>query len=272
MRKLFTMLERLGKRDVSVVFNGETGTGKTLIAEALHAQSHRQSGPFVVVNCGALPASLIEGALFGYEKGAFTGAQRAHAGYFEQAHGGTLFLDEIGEIPLELQPKLLTVLESHKVTRLGSTSEVATDFRLITATHKDLPLEIAEGRFREDLYYRLAPITVTVPPLRARREDITLLVQRLLDVVAPGDIRLTAHAIRKLSLCVAWQFTATTKRTGAMYCISGYAGHRRCRLELPDADRRQITRCLALKMPQKTDRRACRCVFERHTRTPKLQR
>ena len=239
MRKLFTMLERLGKRDVSVVFNGETGTGKTLIAEALHAQSHRQSGPFVVVNCGALPASLIEGALFGYEKGAFTGAQRAHAGYFEQAHGGTLFLDEIGEIPLELQPKLLTVLESHKVTRLGSTSEVATDFRLITATHKDLPLEIAEGRFREDLYYRLAPITVTVPPLRARREDMSLLVQRLLDVVAPGeDIRLTAHAIRKLEAYV-WPGNLRQLRNALEQCIVflDMPVIDAADLELPDAPR-----------------------------------
>lgn len=185
MRRIFAMLARLGQKDVSVLLTGETGTGKTSIALALHRQSLRNSGPFVDVNCGALPPSLIESALFGHEKGAFTGATHRHIGFFEQAHGGTLFLDELGELPLELQPKLLQVLEKKSIKRLGGTQIIPVDFRLVGATHKDMNLEVKEGRFRQDLYYRLSVVPIEVPPLRERAEDIPLLIERLLSELYP---------------------------------------------------------------------------------------
>jgi DNA-binding NtrC family response regulator len=143
--------------------------------------------PFVVVNCGALPSGLIEAALFGYEKGAFTGAAQRHQGFFQQAHGGTLFLDEIGELPLELQPKLLDVLERKCIRRLGSEREEPVSFRLISATHKNLPKAIADGTFREDLFFRISVVDLEVPPLRERREDIPLLAKAFLKSLAPNE-------------------------------------------------------------------------------------
>ena len=199
MRKIFSLLDRLARRNVTVLLTGETGTGKTTVAEALHHNSNQKNGPFVVVNCGALPPSLIESSLFGHEKGAFTGANAAHAGYFEQADGGTIFLDEIGELPLDMQPKLLSVVEQQKVQRLGSHTAIKTKFRLIAATHRSLPKEVKEGRFREDLYYRLSPISVKVPPLRDRQEDIPLLLDSLLEKLAPEEaLHFTPAAIDKL--------------------------------------------------------------------------
>jgi DNA-binding NtrC family response regulator len=180
MRKLFSMLTRLGKSDLSVLLLGETGTGKSTVARALHEQSQRENGPFVTVNCGALSPSLIEASLFGYEKGAFTGADRKHLGFFEQAHKGTLFLDEIGELPLELQPKLLDVLERKRLHRLGGKQEIEVDFRLITATLSNLEEHLEQKLFREDLYYRLAVAELEVPPLRERLDDIPLLVDYIL--------------------------------------------------------------------------------------------
>lgn len=185
MRRIFAMVTRLGQRDVPVCLTGETGTGKTSIAQALHRQSSRSSGPFVDVNCGALPPSLIESALFGHEKGAFTGATQRHIGFIEQAHGGTLFLDELGELPLELQPKLLQVLEKRSVKRLGGTHDIPVDFRLVTATHRDIANEVKLGRFREDLFYRISVVPIEVPALRERPEDIPLLIERLLGELFP---------------------------------------------------------------------------------------
>jgi len=180
MRKIFSMISRLGKCQVATLLTGETGTGKTSIAKAIHTQSQNAQAPFVVVNCGALPAGLIEAALFGHEKGAFTGANKSHAGFFEQANGGTLFLDEIGELPLDLQPKLLDVLERKAIRRLGSEKERTVDFRLISATHRNLQKEIQAKRFREDLFFRISVVEIEVPPLRERAEDIPLLVEMLL--------------------------------------------------------------------------------------------
>lgn len=199
MRQIFALINRLSRRDIAVLLTGETGTGKTTVANAIHELSPRQGKPFVSVNCGALPASLIESSLFGYEKGAFTGATHQHKGFFEQAHGGTLFLDEIAELPLELQPKLLDVVERKQLRRLSGSADIQADFRLLTATHRDLKQEVEAGRFREDLYYRLAVVELEIPPLRERAEDVPLLAQRLLMDMSPEQlVELSPDALKTL--------------------------------------------------------------------------
>ena len=185
MRELFARLGRIAATDTTVLITGETGTGKELVAEAVHHHSLRASGPFVVVDCGSIPASLIESELFGHEKGAFTGAGAPHVGAFERAHDGTVFLDEIGELSLDLQPKLLRVLERKEVRRIGGSKTIAANIRVVAATNRDLAVEVNRGRFREDLFYRLAVARVHVPPLRDRKEDIPLLVDHFLATL-PG--------------------------------------------------------------------------------------
>jgi DNA-binding NtrC family response regulator len=191
MRELFAICDRVAPTDAPVILQGETGTGKDLVARAIHERSLRRGRPFVVLDCAAIPPGLIESELFGHDKGAFTGATAARAGVFERADGGTVFLDELGELPLELQPKLLRCLESGEVTRVGGERPIRVDFRAIAATHRDLPRSITENRFRADLYYRLAVIRIAVPPLRERREDIPLLAAHfarevLGDAARPG--------------------------------------------------------------------------------------
>ena len=180
MQRVFDMMSRIAPLNLSLVLLGETGTGKTAIARAIHEMSARADRPFVSLNCGALPPELVESTLFGHVKGAFTGAHRSAAGIFEQADGGTVLLDEIGEMPLTLQPKLLQVLESHRVRPVGGQREVEVDVRLIAATHRNLANDVAEGRFRQDLYYRIAGLELTLPPLREREEDLPLLAQAFL--------------------------------------------------------------------------------------------
>jgi two-component system response regulator GlrR len=175
MRELFQMCARVAPSDATVLIEGETGSGKELVAEAIHRRSRRKDRPFVVFDCGAAPATLIESELFGHERGAFTGAVAARAGVFERADGGTLFLDELGELAPELQPKLLRALEAGEIQRVGGEKVKKVDVRVIAATHRDLSRLIAEGRFRADLFYRLAVIRLRVPALRERREDIPLL-------------------------------------------------------------------------------------------------
>jgi DNA-binding NtrC family response regulator len=177
MRSLFGLLERVAPTDVTVLIEGESGTGKELVARELHAASPRRAGPFVVVDSGAIPATLIEAELFGHERGAFTGADAARAGAFEEAGGGTIFLDEIGELPLEMQTKLLRVLESRQVKRLGAAQPVTLDVRVVAATNRNLDEEVRAGRFRADLFFRLAVGRVWVPPLRERPEDVELLAR-----------------------------------------------------------------------------------------------
>jgi DNA-binding NtrC family response regulator len=176
-KQLFATLDALAAEDVTVALAGETGVGKDLCAEALHEASRRSSGPFVAIDCSAIPANLLEAELFGHEKGAFTGAVQARAGAFVDAHGGTLFLDEIGELPRELQPKLLRALERREVRPLGSSRTVGVDLRIISATNRDLRLDVNRGSFREDLFYRLHVVPVRVPPLRERKDDIPLLAE-----------------------------------------------------------------------------------------------
>lgn len=184
MRAAFDLLGRAAPTDLAIVLLGETGTGKELAARVLHAESTRASGPFVVVDCGAIAATLIESELFGHERAAFTGAEKQRRGAFETAHRGTVFLDEIGELPLELQPKLLRVLERREVQRLGASRPTSVDVRIVCATHRDLASMVNEGTFREDLFFRLAEMVITLPPLRERRDDIPLLAGVILKDLA----------------------------------------------------------------------------------------
>jgi two-component system response regulator GlrR len=186
MRATFALLERASASACTVLIEGETGTGKEDAAESIHRVSGR-TGPFVVVDCGAIPPSLLESELFGHERGAFTGAHDRRIGAFEEAHGGTLFLDELGELPLELQPKLLRVLESHEIRRVGSNQYRTVDVRVLCATNRDLRGAINSGTFRADLYFRLAVLRVPMPPLRSRPEDLPVLVERLLQRLGAGE-------------------------------------------------------------------------------------
>ncbi|MGE0790695.1 MAG: sigma 54-interacting transcriptional regulator [Sandaracinaceae bacterium] len=178
MRSVFAQLERVGPSEATVLLQGETGTGKEEAAATLHQLSHASAGPFVVVDCGSIPPNLLESHLFGHARGSFTGATDARIGAFEAANGGTVFLDEIGELPLDMQPKLLRVLESREVRRIGETDVRPVSVRVIAATHRDLRHEVGAARFREDLYYRLAVIRIVLPPLRERPDDIAALVER----------------------------------------------------------------------------------------------
>ncbi len=185
MRELFAELSRIAASDVTVLIEGETGSGKELVAESIHGASARADGPFVVFDCGAVAPSLAESELFGHERGAFPGAVGSRPGVFEQADGGSIFLDELGELPKELQPKLLRVLERREVRRLGGQRTVPVSVRLIAATNRNLAAEVQRGNFREDLYFRLAGAHVRVPPLRDRMEDLPLLVEHFLKRSSP---------------------------------------------------------------------------------------
>lgn len=180
MAKVFDTIRRVAGSDISVLVVGESGTGKELVAKAIHKQSHRKDGPFIAINCGAIPETLLESELFGHEKGAFTGAHMQRPGRIESAEGGTLFLDEIGEISPALQVKLLRVLQERTVERVGGRVEIPVDTRVLAATNMDLQLAMKDGRFREDLYYRLNTVTIPVPPLRERGADIAMLAKVLL--------------------------------------------------------------------------------------------
>ncbi len=215
MRELYSQLERAAATEMTVLIQGETGTGKELVAGALVSEGRRKDRPFVVVDCGALSPTLAESELFGHEKGAFTGANNAFAGAFERAHGGTLFLDEVGELPRDLQPKLLGALERRQIQRLGGSAPKQVDVRVIAATHVELERAVNAGTFRADLFYRLAVIQLRIPALRSRREDIPELVahflaqlpglptlpaatlRRLCDADYPGNVRELRHAVER---------------------------------------------------------------------------
>jgi DNA-binding NtrC family response regulator len=200
MRQLFELLERVATSEAPATIFGETGTGKELVARALHARSPRRDGPFIPVNCSAIAESLIESELFGHEKGAFSGAERMRKGAFEEADRGTLFLDEIGELPLDLQPKLLRVLELGEVKRVGASRPVSVNVRIVAATHRDLRAQVRAGKFREDLFYRLCVVPLTVPPLRQRRGDVRPLAEAFLARTSPRGLplRFAPDALAKL--------------------------------------------------------------------------
>lgn len=232
MRSLFAMLGRVSKSESTVLIEGESGTGKELAAQAIHEHSSRNGQSFVAVDCGAIPASLIESELFGHARGAFTGAEDDRIGLIERADGGTLFLDEIGELPLELQPRLLRVLESKTIRRVGENQERSVDARVLAATNRNLQVEVDDGRFRQDLYYRLSVVKVRMPALRTRREEIPRLIAHFLaefgrdpaeplpeSIMAalrnhhwPGNVRELRNAVERL---------AVVPGMNASYYISG---------------------------------------------------
>lgn len=234
MRQVFQQALRSAGTDAAILISGESGTGKQVIAEFIQQHSLRRNGPFVTVNCGAIPENLIESELFGHEKGAFTGADRQRTGRFEEADRGTLFLDEIGELPVPLQPVLLRVLESGRFHRIGGSEERRADVRLIAATNRDLEAEVKAGRFRDDLYYRVNVFPLVVPPLAARREDILPLAARFLK---PHGKRLAPAAERCL-LAHGWPGNVRELRNALERAAILSVGQQILASDLPDAIRR----------------------------------
>ncbi len=211
MLRIYSLIERVSYSDASILISGESGTGKEIIAKAIHRNGPRRDRPFVAINCGAIPENLIESELFGHRKGAFTGAVQDNPGLFKQAHTGTLFLDEIGELPLHLQTKLLRALQEKSIRAVGDTRDVQIDVRIIAATNRDLKKEVLQGRFREDLYYRLNVVNIIVPPLRERRTDIPLLVRYFMAGSSGDSERPPQVSPEALQLLVSYLFPGNVR-------------------------------------------------------------
>ncbi len=265
MRRLYALLEALEGSDVPVLIEGETGTGKDLVARALHQNGLRAGKPFMIIDCGNMPVRLMESELFGYRKGAFTGAVADRAGSFEAGAGGTVFLDEIGDLPLDLQPKLLRVLESNQVKRLGDVNYTAVDVRVIAATKRNLKADVAKGLFREDLFYRIAVVHLQMPPLRDRLEDVPLLVNHLVGQISgadssrlapetvesfmhhewPGNVRELRNAVQR-TVALGLADTGAPAQAGARPRSPAKAGYRQAREKLlRDFDRTYLTDLMA---------------------------
>jgi two-component system response regulator AtoC len=207
MLDIFRTVAKIAEFKTTVLVTGESGTGKELVARAIHSRSARRGAPFVAINCGAIPENLLESELFGHRKGAFTDATSDRRGLFEEANAGTLFLDEIGELPVNLQVKLLRALQEESIRRLGDTKDIKVDVRIIAATHRDLIADVKAGRFREDLFYRINVLSIHVPPLRNRREDVNLLIDHFItrnNARLGTNIRGLSTEVRKLLLEYAW--------------------------------------------------------------------
>lgn len=211
MQEVYRTVARVLSNDLSILVLGESGTGKELVAEAIHSLGQRRSHPFIAINMAAIPRELIEAELFGYERGAFTGAHARTAGKFEQAQGGTLFLDEIGDMPMEAQTRLLRVLQSGEVTTVGGSKPVRVDVRIIAATNKELPALIEEQRFRQDLYYRLNVVPIALPPLRERHEDVILLARHFLDRAAQDGLPRKALSDEAAQLLMAYHWPGNVR-------------------------------------------------------------
>jgi two-component system NtrC family response regulator len=232
MQRVFAAIRKVAGTDASVLVMGESGTGKELVAKAIHRSSNRRQGPFITINCGAIPETLLESELFGHEKGAFTNADARRKGKCEYADGGTLFLDEIGDLPIALQVKLLRFLQEHQIERVGGREMIPLDVRVIAATNRDLKLELAEKRFREDLFYRLSVVTIVLPPLRERDDDVVLLTNAFLHQFAwqyqkevngvsvealealrnatwPGNVRELEHRVKRAVIMTEGQVLTT---------------------------------------------------------------
>jgi DNA-binding NtrC family response regulator len=216
MRELYAIIEKIAPTTTTVIIEGETGTGKEVVAQTIHKLSNRSSGPVMIFDCGAVPENLLESELFGHEKGSFTGAIMTRQGIFEMAHGGTLFLDELGELSLDLQPKLLRALEQREIRRVGSNKPIKVDVRVIAATNRNLEEEVRAGRFRQDLFYRLSVVRLFLPPLRDRVEDIPLLIKHFLRSAsyaknADGSPRVTGISREALDLLCAYSWPGNVR-------------------------------------------------------------
>ncbi len=211
MRELYRQMDRVAASDITLLIHGESGSGKELVAQAIHQASGRSSGPFVALNCAAIPETLQETELFGHEKGAFTGAVNRHIGKFEQADRGVLFLDEVAELSLSLQAKLLRAIQERRFNRLGGSTQVPSDFRLMAATHRNLLEEVEKGKFRQDLYFRIAVFELEVPPLKDRGDDIVLLAERLLEKHHEGDRRVPQLSEEVIELLEAYSWPGNVR-------------------------------------------------------------
>lgn len=241
MQQLFGTVQNVARTDVTVLVRGESGSGKELLARAIHEESHRRDGPFLAVNCAAMTPTLLESELFGHEKGAFTGATSTHPGVFERANHGTLFLDEVAELPLELQAKLLRVLEERQFFRVGGTRAISVDVRIISATHRSLREEVRAGRFREDLMYRLRVVPLFLPPLRERRGDIPMLVDdfiHLLNKRGLRNVREVAPEAMRAMYDYHWPGNVRELRNVVEYAFAVGSGDRLALQELPPELRR----------------------------------
>lgn len=265
MRRVFQMMDKVAKTDETVLILGESGTGKELVARALHRRGSRARGPFIAVNCSAIPATLVESEFFGHERGAFTDAKEARPGKFELAHNGTIFLDEIGDLPLDAQAKLLRVLQERKVTRLGSGKVIDVNVRVIAATHRDLRLAARTGAFRQDLLYRLDVLPIPLPPLRERAADLPILIDHLVDSLSeelktavtsvsaeartllmsyawPGNIRELQNALRRALVLADGQVLRAADLPATIRGLDDEAAHSEERLSLMDAVSRAVDR------------------------------